>query len=307
MKQNTDIVVSIACTAYNHENYISKTIDSFLMQKISFPFEIIIGEDCSADKTREIVIQYKKKYPELITVITSEKNIGAKKNGLRTRAACKGKYTVLCEGDDYWTDPDKLQKQVDFLEANPDFAICFHNMQIIYEGKPEKNKLSNINQKEITTIHDLAKSNYIYTASSMFRKQNFELPEWFYKSPVGDYPLYLLSARYGKIKFINEVMGVYRIHDKGMWGSRTHEHVSTNFLKTRELSIGYFDKKTDKILKNQYRKNAMHLAITYLNINNTEDAHKYFIKAKQYTSKIKILSASFYYLIKLFFKILKII
>ena len=123
-------LLSIACVTYNHELYIRQCLDSFLMQKTNFLFEIVIGEDCSTDNTGSIVTEYARKYPEIIKARCNKKNIGVQENSLLVFRDCTGKYIALCDGDDYWTDPYKLQKQVDFLEANKDFVICFHQIRI---------------------------------------------------------------------------------------------------------------------------------------------------------------------------------
>lgn len=121
-----DPLVSICCITYNHEAFISGAIDGFLKQETNFDYEIIIGEDCSTDNTRKIIDKYANKYPGLIQVITSDSNVGPVLNEYRTLLAAKGKYIAFCEGDDYWTDSLKLQKQVDFLEANTGYSVCFH-------------------------------------------------------------------------------------------------------------------------------------------------------------------------------------
>lgn len=118
-----DPLVSVKMITYNHEPYIRKAIDCVLMQKMNFPFELVIGEDCSTDGTREIVFDYAKRYPDIIQVITSEQNVGMKKNGRRTGQACRGKYIAYCEGDDYWHRDDKLQIQVDYLESHPECGL----------------------------------------------------------------------------------------------------------------------------------------------------------------------------------------
>lgn len=119
-------LLSVVTITYNHEPYIAKCIEGVLMQKVNFPIEFIIAEDCSTDGTRAICEKYATKHPKLIRLITSETNIGYNPNELRAMKAAKGKYIAYCEGDDYWTDPMKLQKQVDFLETNPNYSICFH-------------------------------------------------------------------------------------------------------------------------------------------------------------------------------------
>lgn len=119
-------LLSVFMITYNHEKYIAEAIESALMQKTSFKYEIVIGEDCSTDQTRETVLEYATRYADKVKPIYQERNVGANKNAASVREACKGKYIALLEGDDYGIDPLKLQKQVDFLEAHPDFSICFH-------------------------------------------------------------------------------------------------------------------------------------------------------------------------------------
>lgn len=126
-------LVSIVCITYNHEPYLRQALDSFLMQKTSFAYEIVLAEDCSTDGTREICMEYAAMYPDIIHYIWSENNVGAVENEARAIRAAKGKYIALCEGDDYWTDPKKLQKQVDFLESHPEYSVTFHRYKIHYE------------------------------------------------------------------------------------------------------------------------------------------------------------------------------
>jgi glycosyltransferase involved in cell wall biosynthesis len=117
---------------YNHAPYIAQAIEGVLQQKANFHFELVIGEDCSTDGTREIVFEYQKKYPHIMRVITSDKNVGASKNGHRTRKACRGKYIAYCEGDDYWHHPYKLQKQVDYMETHPECGLVYSSYDIYY-------------------------------------------------------------------------------------------------------------------------------------------------------------------------------
>lgn len=127
-----DPLLSIITVTYNHEQFIARTIESVLMQKVDFPIEYIIAEDCSTDNTLAICKDYAGKYPEVIRIITSEHNVGGIENERRAMLAARGKYVALCEGDDYWTDPLKLQKQVDFLESHPDYSVTFHRYKIHY-------------------------------------------------------------------------------------------------------------------------------------------------------------------------------
>jgi len=128
---NLAVLVSINCTTYNHEMYIADAIESFLMQKTNFDYEILIGEDCSTDNTKKIVEALAKKHPNKIRVITSSKNVGARKNSMRLLENSRGKYIAECEGDDYWTDPYKLQKQMDYMVSHPNCSMSFHASEII--------------------------------------------------------------------------------------------------------------------------------------------------------------------------------
>lgn len=126
IKEKSHILVSIVCITYNHEPYLRQALDSFLIQKTSFAYEIVLAEDCSTDGTRKICEEYAAKYPDIIHYIYRDHNVGYNENEYEAMCAAKGKYIAYCEGDDYWTIPDKLQRQVDFLESHPDYSICWH-------------------------------------------------------------------------------------------------------------------------------------------------------------------------------------
>lgn len=209
--------VSVCTITYNHENYIAQAIEGVLMQKTNFPFEIVIGEDCSTDGTREIVFDYARKYPNIIRIITSEKNVGMINNLNRTLNACKGKYIALCEGDDYWIDPYKLQKQVDFLEANPEYSMCFHNAFNIYENSTKKPELFNdIFFSREVTINEIVNKWIIPTASIVFKRDDIlPLPAWSKNIYSGDMTLALIAVSKGKLFCLNSVMSVYRINLAG--------------------------------------------------------------------------------------------
>jgi glycosyltransferase involved in cell wall biosynthesis len=228
--------VSVLIVTYNHEKFIAKAIESALMQKTKFNYNIVIGEDYSTDKTREIVKKFKNKYPKKIKLLLNKKNLGMIKNRKKTFLNCDGEYIALLDGDDYWTDKHKLQKQVNFLDKNPDFAICFHDMKIINEKKPEYSKRFVIKDiKEISTIENLFNTNFIPTSSAMLRNKLRKLPKWYNNMPTGDAPLLILNAQYGKIRYFDKVMGIYRIHDKGYWNSKNELEKKMSLLKKMEI------------------------------------------------------------------------
>lgn len=207
-------VVSICCITYNHEQYISEAINSFLMQETNFPFEIVIGEDCSTDNTRKIVEKYKEMYPNIIKLIVSENNVGAQANLQRTMEACIGEYIAGCEGDDYWTDKNKLQIQKDFLENNKNISLVFTPAKQIQDGKKDfiRNEYNIKQIGKIDTAWVIKKGGGFYPSCSvMIRKELFDnLPNWFYKHSTGDYPLAILASLKGKIAYLNECTSVYR-------------------------------------------------------------------------------------------------
>lgn len=229
-----DSVVSICCITYNHKEFIREAIDSFLMQQTNFEFEILINDDCSVDGTTDILKEFQQNHPDKIKLVLHDENEWSK--GTKAIFArnlfpmAKGKYIALCEGDDYWTDPYKLQKQVDFLEINKDYSICFHPVKYLKED----GKLYNEETKQVsetTTIIDIAKGNYIHTPSVMFRRENIaNLPEEFLRFPAGDYALHMFNAQFGKIKKLPESMAVYRIHSEGMWSSQSSVETMKKWL-----------------------------------------------------------------------------
>ena len=258
--------VSICCITYNHAKYIGDAIEGFLMQKTTFPIEILIHDDASTDNTANIIREYERQYPNLIKPIYQTENQYSKKTiniwADITFPSARGKYIALCEGDDYWTDPCKLQKQIDFLEANPDFAICFHKVKILKNGRLIKDYITHVT-KDVTTIEDLAVTNYIHTPSVVFRNELIkEFPKWYYESPIGDYPLHLLNAQYGKIKYIDEVMAVYRIHKGGIYSQRKKGDVEylKKWIKTQEHIVEYFSGQVMEIFQRK-------LAMSYLELS----------------------------------------
>jgi len=211
-------VVSVCCTTYNHENYISDAIDGFLIQDTDFPFEVVVRDDCSTDNTANIIKQYIDKYPNIIKPIYEAENQfskGVKPMPVVYKKAV-GKYFALCEGDDYWIDPLKLQKQVDFLEKNNEYVCCYHNSKIIND------KGIVIIDTLITNPKDFQKtellSNSFMTIHSVMFRNILTFKDEFNEIPFGDMMLWHLLGYYGKAKYLDNIQkAVYRKHEGGMW------------------------------------------------------------------------------------------
>ncbi len=234
-------VITVRTSAYQHGNYIRKCLEGVLMQKTSFPFEFIIGEDYSTDGTREIVFEYAKKYPDIIRVITAEHNVGMKANGFRCRIRARGKYMALCEGDDYWTDPGKIQKQVYFLESNPDYAAVFTNAYFVNEiNNTTKKYVSNLIEGEVKLEDIIQIGGYIYpTASIMYRNDCYDIS---LTNPglAGDTFLILNLALNGKIYFMDHISCIYRRWKGGVYSSKKNDKDALVKLKKQNIS-GYLD------------------------------------------------------------------
>jgi glycosyltransferase involved in cell wall biosynthesis len=214
------VTVSVAMTTYNQEKFIEQAIDSALGQETTFPVELVIGEDCSVDRTRAIVLDYGRRFPNKVRLLLHERNVGPQHNLAQTLQACRGRYIALLEGDDYWTSRHKLQKQVDFLERHPECSQCFHAAAAFcgdgssapYVKEPPEG------MRRTSTLEDLLHGNYMTFCSVMFRRGLVaRLPECYYRLLLVDWLLFVLQAEHGRIGYLDEVMAVYRVHSGGVW------------------------------------------------------------------------------------------
>lgn len=266
--------------AYNHEQFIAQALDSALMQQVNFEYEIVIGEDCSTDSTRDILIRYQQEYPDKIRLLLREKNLGMHDNFIQTFKACRGDYISLLEGDDYWTSPSKLQKQVDFLDAHVDYTICFHNALILFHDG-NTNFYHHENWKTFFTLEDILSFNIMPTASIMFR-QGFihEFPDWIYNVDLVDWILQVILAQHGNIGYLDEVLSVYRNHPQGNWSSKSSLEGTLELTKLFQ----YFSKHLDLDSKHQRRVKVKlseyysQLALAYEQNGDRRNANKYIVK-----------------------------
>lgn len=251
-------MVSICCLTYNQVKFIKQCLDGILQQKTNFLFEVLIHDDASTDGTDIILKEYAEKYPHIIKPVFEKENQYTKGVAISKKynfPRVKGKYVAMCEGDDYWTDPYKLQKQVDFLENNPEYTICFHKVQRIYESinrpsdiLPSYEMLNRIKGFDYT---NLLKSNFIQNCSIMVRWSIIDNPQQYFlpKIITGDWFLVLLFAKYGKIKMLDDVMSVYRVNTGGVWfGAYKNQNkfLCKTAVKRMAFYFGVYNKITDK-------------------------------------------------------------
>lgn len=210
--------------AYNHEKYVAQALDSVLSQKVDFKYQIVLGEDCSTDNTREIVINYAERYPKKFKLLLHKTNIGAVENQNLIFAKCTGKYIAMLECDDYWTDPYKLQKQVDFLNRNSEVSATFHNVERLDYNTKKINFIEYYKKNIFLTEDDviLAGGKITPTLSAVFRSKFLNsAPKWLFNSPVGDIPLVFYLMSQGKLYYFKDIMGVYRENLPGSWTKNT--------------------------------------------------------------------------------------
>lgn len=238
--------VVIRCITYNHEPYIKEALDGFVMQKTNFPFIAIVHDDASKDGTTEILKEYAEKYPDIIFPIFEEENQYSKKDGslrkiINEATLCTdAKYVALCEGDDYWTDPNKLQKQVDFLESHPDYSMCFHNAMVKYELFEKKEHIFfNIEDREYSEKEHLY--NWIAPTASICFRTIIQKCDYYNKYLyskkllVGDYPMMMVYLRNGKTYGMSDIMSVYRKQSEG-W---TNKKIYIPKLIQQELEMAH--------------------------------------------------------------------
>lgn len=244
--------VSVCMITYGHELYIKQALNGVFMQKANFEIEVIIANDCSPDKSHDIIAETIECIGEGFDVkyFKHTSNKGMIPNFLFALNECTGDYIALCEGDDYWTDPLKLQKQVDFLERNPEYAVCFHEVMTLNpDGLLQP--YNGFTEDKIFSIEDLTQGNFIATASSVFRNYDHlqPMPEWFSSLSAGDWGLNMLNATKGKIFFLQDCMAVYRLHNSGVWSSLGSAEMLEKGLQIMDNLNKAFDFKYDPLFQ----------------------------------------------------------
>lgn len=298
-------LVSVVMITYNHEHFIQQAIEGVVGQQTEFGVELIIGEDCSPDNTRQIALEYQRKYPEKIRVLISEKNIGAHENFLSVYAAARGQYIALCEGDDYWVSKNKLQKQVEVFETNEDVSLCFHDQVAFNNSNGTQVKfLTRPDNRNRYSLEDLVLRNFIPNASSMHKKLDLNgYRKLLSGCNLGDWFLHVLSAERGHVQYVEGLLSAYRVHDDGCWSSLTsikrYSFTIRAYQNINEYTKFTYKKKINSMICKYYYR----MATAYMASNDYNGARnvaiqilKYvrydkYVKCIGYVSKKKYLKA----------------
>lgn len=279
--------VSVAIITYNQEKFIAQAIESVLMQKVNFDYEIVIGDDCSTDRTREILVEFEKKYPAKIRPLFAEKNFGdyGRTNFVRSLEACTGDYIAILDGDDYWTKDFKLQWQADFLDKHPQCSISFHFFSTLDE-KGKRRIFYPPGLKRIYTLKDLLLNNFIGSSTVMFRNALFgEFPEWYHGSQtggqivVGDWPLHVLNAQHGDIGCIHKFMAVKRLHNQGVYSKLDAVQQIKSSIESRKFVNKQLNFRYDSIFQRYYALSFLHIAKEYIDLGDRKHAREYLLRS----------------------------
>jgi glycosyltransferase involved in cell wall biosynthesis len=231
-----DPKVSVFVLTYNHVDWIGKALDSALAQQTSFDFELMVADDCSTDGTREVVREYAARHPDRIRTFLPERNLGVEGIWLQAARRCRGEYVAILEGDDYWTSPDKLARQVALLEARPGWSSCFHRATLFHDsGEAPSRPATPAFDREVFELDDLIRACFIPFLTVMFRREILRsVPEWVFSYAWFDWLFHVYCARRGPIGFLDDDMAAYRVHDRGNWSSRDRAAQLEEDLKVYE-------------------------------------------------------------------------
>ncbi len=275
------VKVSIWCIAYNHEKYIRDTLDGFLSQKTDFEYEIIVHDDASADGTGEIIREYAKRCPDLIKPIIQEKNQAGSGNFQPVAAAMmavtQGEYIAFCEGDDYWNDEKKLQRQADFLDSHREYGACVHNSRLMNMKTQEVSLINPAGSDYDLSLEEILQYGHVsYQLSSLMLRRNLaeiifsdRRPEFFDKLPFMDLSIAVYLVLNGKVRFLSDAMSSYRKYTKGSWSTNLqksrpeqlerHHLAMISFLQSVDsYTRGNYARQIDGVIKNHYLRILVH-------------------------------------------------
>jgi glycosyltransferase involved in cell wall biosynthesis len=267
--------------AYNHEPYLAQALDSTLMQRTDFDYEVVVGEDCSQDNTRSILTDYQRRYPDRVRPLLHQKRLGVGANVYEVLTACRGEYVALLDGDDYWTSPDKLRKQIEFLDSHPEYTLCCHPVSMYAEDAAEFTGIWGENPQSLRTwtLQDFLTGRYWpRTSSIVYRADSFSVPQWLKQVINCDFVLITLSGDRGPFADLGpDAMSVYRVHGRGVWSPTDSVFQATETVNTRRLLNEHFNLKYASQLK--VRVQMIELARAYLQAGDASAARRTFLRA----------------------------
>jgi len=282
--------ISICMITYNHEAYIAQAIESVLSQKTNFGFKLVIGDDCSQDKTRIIIKKYKQKHPEKIRLVLNNTNKGIMGNWLRTISFCQGQYIAALDGDDYWSNKNKLQIQADFLDKHPNFSLCFHPAEAFYQDQPGRTYIIPSKTNDFSYLN-LLKNNFIATCTVMYRNGLInQIPDQFLSLKVNDWPYHILYASQGEIGFVNQIMSRYRIHKQSYLSFHSIIDNYINNIDIYNVVDTYLKYRYHSIIKPLIAKQYCMITQEYLKKHQYLSAKKNLKQAYQFLGPIKALT-----------------
>lgn len=250
--------VTVAIITYNQKDFVGKAIESAVNQVTDFEYEILVGDDLSTDGTREVILEYQRRYPDKVVPVLHTKNLGQNGffNTVETLKLAKGRYIAPMDGDDYWTDSSKLQVMADHLDRHPEQSACFHNALVTHDDGTPSYELNEPDQKPIVKLEDLIGDNevwFIATSAVLFKGDLMYYPEWFRKSSSGDIPRYIILAKQGPIGYVPRLMSVYRKNRGGV--SNKDHYRDARFLRNRIMMYEGIDRESDYQFTHLARKN----------------------------------------------------
>ena len=233
--------VTVILVTYQHERFLTQAIESVLAQRTRGTWELLISEDGSTDGTRAIIERFVAQHPDRVRAFFSDRNLNSNEVTLRALRAARGRFVAFLDGDDYWTSNDKLQQQVEFLDQHPQCTMCFHDVAVFRNDGPASPPEFTARWLPTTIeLQTLLEGNYIPGCSAMIRREVLQdIPAWYEHAPFGDWPLYVLAAERGAMGFLPAVMGVYRLHDQGLWSGAPRWRQLEQVVRFYEILSGH--------------------------------------------------------------------
>lgn len=306
-----EIKVSVLCLAYNHQDYIRNALEGFVMQKTNFKFEVLIHDDASTDKTADIIREYESKYPDIIKPIYQTENQyskGIKISKMYQYPRARGEYLAWCEGDDSWTDPLKLQKQIDFLDSHRDYSMCVHRICVNDIRTKTEAYIPVINSDRDYNVDEVIRGGAIFQLSSVvFRKELLlQKPECFEAKGFGDIQLYIYGAICGKIRALSDIMSVYNHGTAGSWTVNVARNTEKSILHSKEklrmlkAVNEYYNYKYDEPLGYMIKRTEFNIAYDEQNKEELKKSeYRGFLRERKRAERKSFLRKHFPFLVKI--------